>query len=117
VDPRAGLDRRRKFRPLPGFDPRTHQPVAQSLYRLSYRAHDSNVICNNKWGGFVVAGVSWRETPSYLLQLTVFRYCQCVYNMYPGVQVMLYVHSPRNQVCLCGSVNNYLDRFFASFTT
>ena len=23
----------------PGFDPRTVQPVAQSLYRLSYRAH------------------------------------------------------------------------------
>ena len=24
--------------PRPGFDPRTVQPVAQSLYRLSYRA-------------------------------------------------------------------------------
>jgi len=25
--------------PPPGFDPRTVQPVAQSLYRLSYPAH------------------------------------------------------------------------------
>jgi len=30
----------RKIFPPPGFDPRTIQPVAQSLYRLSYRAHD-----------------------------------------------------------------------------
>ena len=30
---------------------------------------------------------------------------------------MLYVHSPRNQVCLCGSVSNYLDRFFSSLNT
>ena len=29
----------RKISPPPGFDPRTIQPVAQSLYRLSYRAH------------------------------------------------------------------------------
>jgi hypothetical protein len=28
----------RKISPPPGFDPRTVQPVAQSLYRLSYRA-------------------------------------------------------------------------------
>ena len=30
----------------PGFDPRTVQPVAQSLYRLSYRAH--NILNPNK---------------------------------------------------------------------
>ena len=44
VGPRAGLYRCGKFRPPPGFDPRTVEPVAQSLYRLSYRAqhlHDS----------------------------------------------------------------------------
>jgi hypothetical protein len=29
----------RKISPPPGFDPRTVQPVAQSLYRLSYPAH------------------------------------------------------------------------------
>jgi len=29
----------RKFSPLPGFVPRTVQPVAQALYRLSYRAN------------------------------------------------------------------------------
>jgi len=29
----------RKISPSPGFDPRTAQPVAQSLYRLSYWAH------------------------------------------------------------------------------
>jgi hypothetical protein len=38
VGPRAGLDRCGKSRPPPGFDPRTVQPVAQSLYRLSYLA-------------------------------------------------------------------------------
>ena len=30
----------RKISPPPGFDPRTVQPVAQSLYRLSYPAHN-----------------------------------------------------------------------------
>ena len=39
VDPRAGLDKCGKSRPPPGFDPRAVQPVVQSLYRLSYRAH------------------------------------------------------------------------------
>jgi hypothetical protein len=34
----------RKISPPPGFDPRTVQPVAQSLYRLSYRAHHH--LCN-----------------------------------------------------------------------
>ena len=29
----------RRIAPLPGFDPQTVQPVAQSLYRLSYAAH------------------------------------------------------------------------------
>jgi hypothetical protein len=28
-----------KISPPPGFDPRTVQPLAQALYRLSYRAH------------------------------------------------------------------------------
>jgi hypothetical protein len=36
--PRAGLDGCGKFRPPPGFDPRTTQPIAQSLYRLRYPA-------------------------------------------------------------------------------
>jgi hypothetical protein len=29
----------RKISPPPGFDPRTAQPVVQSLYQLSYPAH------------------------------------------------------------------------------
>ena len=36
VGPRAGLDGRGISRPPPGFDPRTVQPVASRLYRLSY---------------------------------------------------------------------------------
>jgi hypothetical protein len=36
---RAGLDVCEKSRPPTGFDTRTVQPVAQSLYRLSYPAH------------------------------------------------------------------------------
>ena len=39
---RAGLDVRKISSP-PGFDPRTVQPVAQSLYRLSYPAHNDLV--------------------------------------------------------------------------
>jgi hypothetical protein len=39
VGSRAGLDKVRKISPLPGFDPRTVHPVAQSLYRLSYPTH------------------------------------------------------------------------------
>ena len=38
MGPRAGLDGRKISSP-PGFHPRTVQPVAQSLYRLSYPAH------------------------------------------------------------------------------
>ena len=30
----------------PGFDPRTVQPVAQSLYRRSYPAHDIKIIAS-----------------------------------------------------------------------
>jgi len=54
---RAGLDRCGKSRLPPGFDPRTVQPVAQSLYRLSYPVHrtrcnfkfnvNGSVYCNN----------------------------------------------------------------------
>ena len=40
VDPRAGLDRCGKCHLPRGFDPRTVQPVARSLYRLSYPAHN-----------------------------------------------------------------------------
>ena len=36
MGPRAVMDRCVKSRPPPGFDPRTVQLVAQSLYRLSY---------------------------------------------------------------------------------
>ena len=39
MGPRAGLDRFGKSRPPPGLDPGPSSPVAQSLYRLSYRAH------------------------------------------------------------------------------
>jgi hypothetical protein len=38
VGPKAGLDGRKISHP-PGRDPRTVQPVGQSLYRLSYPAH------------------------------------------------------------------------------
>ena len=43
MGPRGGLDGRKISSP-PGFDPRTVQPVAQSLYRLSYRAHIKIII-------------------------------------------------------------------------
>jgi hypothetical protein len=39
VGPRAGLDRCGKFRPHRDSIPGPSSPVAQSLYRLSYRAH------------------------------------------------------------------------------
>jgi hypothetical protein len=35
--PQGRFGQVRKISPPPGFDPRTVQPVAQSLYRLSYR--------------------------------------------------------------------------------
>jgi hypothetical protein len=37
--PQGQAGKARKISPPPGFDPRTVQPVAQSLYRLSYPAH------------------------------------------------------------------------------
>jgi hypothetical protein len=47
VGPRAGLDRCEKYRLPPGFDLRTAQLVAQSLYRLSYPAHMINIPVQN----------------------------------------------------------------------
>jgi len=44
VGPRVGLDRRKISSP-PEFDPGPSSPVAQSLYRLSYRAHISYELC------------------------------------------------------------------------
>ena len=38
MGPRAGQNGRKVSSP-PGFDPGPSSPVAQSLYRLSYRAH------------------------------------------------------------------------------
>jgi hypothetical protein len=38
VGPRNGPDRCGKSLPLPGFDPRTVQPVVRALYLLSYPA-------------------------------------------------------------------------------
>jgi len=43
VGPRAGLDGRKISSPT-GIRSRTVQPVAQSLYRLSYRAHRLNEV-------------------------------------------------------------------------
>jgi len=40
VSPRAGLGGR-KISPPPEFDPRTVQPIAQSLYQLSYPARSA----------------------------------------------------------------------------
>ena len=37
--PQGRSGQARRISSQPGFDPRTVQPVAQSLYRLSYRAH------------------------------------------------------------------------------
>ena len=48
VGPMAGLDGR-KILSQPGFDPRTDQPVAPALYRLSYPAH-WNIKCQNAKG-------------------------------------------------------------------
>ena len=39
VGPRAGLERCGKISSPQGLDPRTVEPVAQSLYRLSYAAY------------------------------------------------------------------------------
>jgi hypothetical protein len=41
--PQGRSGRVRKISPPPEFDPRTVQPVAQSLYRLSYPAHRCTV--------------------------------------------------------------------------
>ena len=43
MGPRTGPDRR-KISPPPGFDPRTVQPVAQSLYRLCYSVHNKTIL-------------------------------------------------------------------------
>jgi hypothetical protein len=59
VDPRAGLEGCEKFRPSPGFDPRTGQPVA-SYY--THRAIPANpyytYICIYKRGPGSSVGIA-----------------------------------------------------------
>ena len=42
VGPRSGLDGRGNSRPLPGFDPRTFQPVASRYTDWAIPAHDDD---------------------------------------------------------------------------
>ena len=50
----------------PGFEPRTAQPVAQSLYRLSYPAHSLALVVKC-YSSLVVSGFSKNEFNSSLL--------------------------------------------------
>ena len=82
MDPRAGLDGRKISHP-PGFDPRTVQPVAQSLYRLSYPAHilyevkaQNETIYTNKY-------------------ICIF----CIYKLYRGVCDELITHPAESYHC------------------
>jgi len=66
VGPRVGLDGRKIASP-PGFDPGPSSPVALSLYRLSYRAH--NVINVNSCN----SATNWRvEKIKYLINMYLF---------------------------------------------
>jgi hypothetical protein len=78
VGPRAGLDMRKNLA-SPGFDPRTVQPVAQSLYRLSYRAHIKNekymsvASLKIKLNSFTADRMSLARQPIDCQQLGFFR--------------------------------------------
>jgi hypothetical protein len=62
----------RKISPPPGFDPRTIQPVVQSLYRLSYPAHVviysiQNYLCFDRyWFNVCTADLSQKWGNSYV---------------------------------------------------
>ena len=77
VGPRTGLDWR-TISSSKGFDPRTVQPVAQSLYRLNYPAHNYYEKAQNKikfpktlisaYIGAEPATVRFKVLSSHLLQ-------------------------------------------------
>jgi hypothetical protein len=84
VGPRAGLDRRGNSRPPPGFDPRNVQPVAQSLYRLSYSAQVSIKACGIPHG----REHAWKREPmlaTFEIHISLFvagfasEMCDCVH--------------------------------------
>jgi len=68
VDPRPCLDGQKISSP-PGFDARTVQPVAQSLNRLSYRAHKSTKIIQVNFPIFFAPEfkIIWNLSKSQLL--------------------------------------------------
>ena len=56
----------RKISSPPGFDPGTSSPVAQSLYRLSYRAYTQNVSLEMNYCGFQLQnGHSLERSPLF----------------------------------------------------
>ena len=76
VGHRAGLDRCGKSRPPPGFDPRTVQPVAQLLYRLSYPS--SNKLCS-----YFTFGIYHDNLTSTPTVTAVFEHCRPEYPRTP----------------------------------
>ena len=70
VGPRAVLEGCGKSRHPPGFDPRTVQTVAQSLYRMSYPANQSDKVTTNKCGSRKIYGALGNRIDWTLFGLT-----------------------------------------------
>lgn len=72
---------------------------------------------------FVADISSWRErerdTAVFCNAAKLFKYCQYIKirKLYVQIVYILRVHSLWNQVCLYGSVGNYLGRFFLLLDT
>ena len=58
-EPQGRSGQGRKISSPPGFDPGPSSPVAQSLYRLSYRATFTRLMQRNKWKERSDLGGSW----------------------------------------------------------
>ena len=66
VGPRAGLERCGKISSTQGFDPRTVEPIAQSLYRLSYAAYICIYILYIKYIIHIIVHIKDLFKPTFL---------------------------------------------------
>ena len=85
LGPRAGLDRRGKSRPIPGFDPRTVQPVTSCYTYWANPAHELCLQPPMKFQIFflsnlVIESRYWRPVTTYypFLYIIFHQYGRCV---------------------------------------
>jgi len=115
VGPRAGLDRRNISSP-PEFDPGPSSPVAQSLYRLSYRAHKLVRVVTFNTRAVINIQRSLRKASVVLLLF--LSHCNNNRNVSPNLIKITSVKfdeiSARSRVAACGKMKMILKKRYVS---